>query len=221
MRTKVKWQVDGIRLLMMLAGSCLLAFTYYHINFQNGLSEGGFVGLALLGKYLFGLPPALTIILLDLPVMALACWLKGYKFVVYTLVASVSFSLVYDLCERYSPLTMNMQDNLPLAALLSGLLTGFGAGLVLRAGAASGGDDILSMMLSQWSGLKIGTVFVLMDAVVLTISLLFLPFKETMFTIMAIVIAGKVITWTVHYGHAQLAPMRLPYQRVKEKTARA
>lgn len=220
MRKKTRWQVDGIRLLTMLAGSCLLAFTYFHINFQNGLSEGGFVGLALLGKYLFDLPPALTMIVLDLPIVALAWWLKGHKFVVNTLVASLAFSLFYELCEKYSPLTMNLTNNLPLAALLSGLLTGFGAGLVLRAGGASGGDDILSMLLSQWSGIKIGTVFVLMDAVVLTISLLYLPFKETMYTILAVMIAGKMITWTVYYGQGQLTPMRLPY-RVKEKTARA
>ncbi|MCT2195649.1 MULTISPECIES: YitT family protein [Paenibacillus] len=221
MRTIARWQTYGTRLLMMLAGSSLLAFTYYHINFQNGLSEGGFVGLALLGKYLFNLPPALTMIALDLPIVVLAWWLKGHRFVLNTVVASLTFSLVYELCEQFSPLSMNLHGNLPLAALLSGLLTGFGAGLVLRAGGASGGDDILSMLLSQWSGIKIGTMFIIMDAVVLTVSLLYLPFKETMFTILAVLIAGKVITWTVHYGQGQLTPMRLPYHPIKEKTARA
>ncbi|TGU98171.1 YitT family protein, partial [Mesorhizobium sp. M00.F.Ca.ET.186.01.1.1] len=35
------------RYAMILFGACLLAFAYYHINFQNHLSEGGFVGLGL------------------------------------------------------------------------------------------------------------------------------------------------------------------------------
>ncbi|MFD1176197.1 YitT family protein [Paenibacillus puldeungensis] len=204
----------------MIVGSCLLAFTYYHINFQNGLAEGGFVGLALLGKYLFNLSPALSSIALDLPIVLLAWFLKGRKFVVHTLIATLTFSLFYELCEQFSPLTMNLQDRLPLAALLSGLLTGIGAGLVLRAGGATGGDDILAMLLSERSGLKIGTVFMILDASVLMISLIYLPLKETLFTIMAVLIAGKTITWTVYYGQKPRMSLHLPY-RVKEKTARA
>ncbi len=218
MRKKTGWQVDGRQLLTMMFGSFLLAFTYYHINFQNGLSEGGFVGLSLLGKYLFDLPPALSMIALDVPIFILALFLKGRKFILNTLFASLAFSAFYELCEQFSPLTMDLSANLPLAALLSGLLTGFGAGLVLRTGGATGGDDILSMMISQWSGIKIGTVFIMMDAVVLMISLLYLPLKETMFTVMAVLIAGKMITWTVEYGRREIAPRQVPYG-MKKKTA--
>ncbi|GGH25497.1 YitT family protein [Paenibacillus segetis] len=220
MRKAHKWQIEGSQLLMMLLGSFLLAFTYYHINFQNGLSEGGFVGLALLGKYLFDLPPALSMIALDIPIFILALFLKGRKFIVSSLFASMMFSAFYELCERFSPLTFNLHHNLPLAALLSGVFIGIGAGMVLRAGGATGGDDILSLIVSSWSGIKIGTVFILMDAVVLTISLFFLPFAETMFTIMAVLISGKVITWIVNYGKRDLAPLRIPYG-MKKKTARA
>ncbi|WP_435925063.1 YitT family protein [Paenibacillus sp. DYY-L-2] len=220
MRKKTGWKDQARPLLTMLFGAFVLAFTYYHINFQNGLSEGGFVGLALLGKYLFDLPPALSMIAMDVPIFILALFLKGRKFIVNTLVASMAFSAFYELCEKFSPLKVDLTGNLPLAALLAGLFTGLGAGLVLRTGGATGGDDILSMMISQWSGLKIGTVFILMDAAVLMISLIYLPFKETMFTIMAVLIAGKVITWTVQYGRTAKAPRSLPYG-MEKKTARA
>lgn len=58
------------QLSLILFGSCLLAFAYYHINFQNHLSEGGFVGLALLAKYGFNLPPAATMLVLDIPLLS-------------------------------------------------------------------------------------------------------------------------------------------------------
>lgn len=220
MRKWTDWKIDGKSWMTMLFGSFVLAFTYYHINFQNGLSEGGFVGLALLGKYLLDVPPALSMILMDIPIFIAAFFLRGRKFIVNTLVASMAFSVLYDLCERFSPLHIDLGANLPLAALLSGLLTGFGAGLVIRSGGATGGDDILSLLISQWSGIKIGTVFILLDAVVLTISLLYLPFRETMYTVMAVLIAGKMITWTVHYGRREVAPRPVPYG-MKKKTARA
>ncbi|WP_055107633.1 YitT family protein [Paenibacillus ihumii] len=221
MGKRVNWQAFGLQVTMLLLGTFLLAFTYYHINFQNGLAEGGFVGLALLGKYLFDWPPALSMILLDIPVLVAAVFLKGRKFIANTLFASLAFSAFYELCEQFSPLTLNLQGNLPMAALLSGVFTGIGAGVVLRVGGATGGDDMLSLMISERSGLKIGTVFILMDALVLGISLIYLPFTETVFTIMAVLIAGKTITWTVNCGKQDAAPaLRVPYA-VKEKTARA
>lgn len=143
-----------IEMSAMLFGTLLMAFTYYHINFQNHLSEGGFVGLALLGKYVLDIPPALGMILLDIPVLLVALFLKGKKFIINTVVAAAMFSLFYALMERYSTLVIDLHHNLLVAALISGVLTGFGAGIVLRYGGATGGDDAISVLISEWSGLK-------------------------------------------------------------------
>lgn len=177
-----------------------MAFAYYHINFQNHLSEGGFVGLALLGKYVLGINPALSVLLLDIPVLIAALLLKGRKFMMNTVIATSSFSLFYALIERYSTLVIDLQGNLLIAAVLSGIVTGFATGLVLRYGGATGGDDLLTLMVSRYTGLKLGTVFILFDALVLALSLIYLPMKETLFTILAVVIAGQMITWTTSFG---------------------
>lgn len=218
MRKLVKSQFNGSQLVMMLLGCFLLAFTYYHINFQNGLSEGSFVGIALLGKYLFDFPPALSMLVLDIPIFILAVFLKGRKFIINTVLASLLFTFFYEIVETFSPLTLNLQQNLPLAALLSGIFSGVGVGIVLRSGSATGGDEILALMISEWSGIKIGNVFMLMDALVLTVSLLYLPFAQTMYTILAVIISGQVITWVVNYGRT--TQRHIPYH-MKKKTTRA
>ena len=84
-------KTEAIKFAIMLLGTFILAFAYYHINFQNHLSEGGFVGLALLGKYATGLSPAIGMLLLDIPVMILAWYLKGWKFMIQALLVSVHF----------------------------------------------------------------------------------------------------------------------------------
>lgn len=187
-------------MLAMLFGTFLLAFTYYHINFQNHLSEGGFMGLALLGKYTLNIPPALSMLLMDIPVLVVAWFLKGRKFILNTMIASGMFTFFYAMMERYSPLVIDLNHNLWVAAILSGLLTGFGAGIVLRFGGATGGDDAISVLVSEWSGMKVGTVFFLMDAVVLLLSLFYMPLIETLYTILAVSIAGQMITITATYG---------------------
>ncbi|MGK5507678.1 YitT family protein [Brevibacillus formosus] len=188
------------RYSMILFGACLLAFAYYHINFQNHLSEGGFVGLGLLAKYAFDLSPAMVMLLLDIPLFLVAWLVRGRQFIWDTIFASLAFTVFYDLFERFSPIVMDMSRMMPLASVLSGVLTGLGTGLVLRYGAATGGDDIFSLLISKYTGLSIGTVFLLLDVIVLCMSFWFVPMKEMMYTILAVVISSQVITWTVNHG---------------------
>ncbi|MEJ8544674.1 YitT family protein [Brevibacillus borstelensis] len=188
------------QLSLILFGSCLLAFAYYHINFQNHLSEGGFVGLALLAKYGFNLPPAATMLVLDIPLFIMAWLLKGRQFIWNTILASLAFSGFYELFERFSPIVINLSDYMPAASLLSGVLTGLATGIILRFGAATGGDDIMSVLLSKYTGLSIGTIFLLMDCMVLSLSFLYLPVKEVLYTILAVLIASQVINWTIGKG---------------------
>lgn len=188
------------RYSMILFGACLLAFAYYHINFQNHLSEGGFVGLGLLAKYAFDLSPAMVMLLLDIPLFLVAWLVRGRQFIWDTIFASLAFTVFYDLFERFSPIVMDMSRMMPLASVLSGVLTGLGTGLVLRYGAATGGDDIFSLLISKYTGLSIGTVFLLLDVIVLCMSFWFVPMKEMMYTILAVVISSQVITWTLNHG---------------------
>ncbi len=183
----------------ILIGSFILAFSYYHINFQNHLAEGSFVGLALLGKYAFDISPALTMILLDIPIILIALLVKGRKFIFYTAIGTVSLSIFYELFDTFSLLIIDLGHNMFLAAILSGLTTGFGAGIVLRFGGTTGGDDILSLFLSKLTGISIGTIFIIFDVIVLLLSLFYLPVSDVLYTILAVSVAGKMITWTVEY----------------------
>lgn len=184
------------RYSLILFGTCLLAFAYYHIHYQNHLSEGGFVGLGLLAKYAFDLSPALMVLLLDVPLFLVAWLVKGRQFIWDTVFASLAFTFFYELFERFSPIVLDMSGMMPLAAVLSGVLTGLGTGLVLRCGAATGGDDIFALLLSKYTGLSIGTIFLLLDGLVLCLSFWYVPIKEMVYTIWAVVISSRVITWS-------------------------
>ncbi|MCM3784180.1 YitT family protein [Neobacillus mesonae] len=179
---------------MMLFGTMLMAFAFYHINYVNHLSEGGFVGLALLGSYVAGWSPALTSLLLDIPVILIAWYFMGRKYMLKAMLGAISFSIFYEWCERYSPLVIDLHGSLLAAALISGILTGIGAGIVIASGSATGGDDILAVLVSKWSRMKIGSVFFIFDGIVLLLSLAFMPFKETLYTVLAVWIASKFIT---------------------------
>jgi uncharacterized membrane-anchored protein YitT (DUF2179 family) len=193
--------------LIILLGTFILAFGYYHFNFQNNFSEGGFIGLSLLMKYVFNFSPSITILVLDLPFFILAFFKKNPQFILKTFIGAIAFSVFYELFELYSPLVFDFSHMMIVASILSGLITGFGAGLVLRSGGATGGEDLLCIFISKFTGISIGNVFLILDLIVLGLSLFFLPIAQVLYTILVVVIAGKVITWTIHYGEQKNQPM--------------
>jgi uncharacterized membrane-anchored protein YitT (DUF2179 family) len=188
---KIRCQEIG----MILLGSFILAATLYHIHFQNHLVEGGFIGIALILKNLFGISPSISTILMDLPIILLAAKLLGTRMIINTLIGATSFSVFYAFMENYSPLTIDLTNHLWIAAILGGGLAGIGLGLILRFGGATGGDDIVSILLSKYTKLTIGQVFFVFDAVIIALSLYYLTWTEVAFTILAIAICSKVMDY--------------------------
>jgi uncharacterized membrane-anchored protein YitT (DUF2179 family) len=203
-------------ILMILLGTFLLAFGYYHVNLQNHLSEGGFLGLSLLLKYTFDYSPAVTVLLLDIPFFILAFLQKSPQFILKMTLSAVAFSLFYKLCELYSPLILDFRYMMVVAAILSGVITGFGTGLVLRYGGATGGEDVLCIFMSQFTRISIGTAFLMLDLIVLGLSLFFLPLDKVLYTMLAVIVAGKVITWTVTIHASSYSPSSHPPDSTKE-----
>ncbi len=67
----------------------------------------------------------------------------------YSFLGSISFGVFYSFMENYSPFTVDLSNNLFIAAVVGGALAGIGLGFILRFGGATGGDDILTIVLSK------------------------------------------------------------------------
>ena len=176
------------RVATIVLGTLIMAFGYYYLNEQFGLAEGGFVGLALLGRYLFDIDPAISMIVLDIPFFLIALWWKGWRFVGQAVLAAASLSLSYAMWDRLDLLTFDIQvwPATLFAAIASGIVTGYGLGLVLKSGGATGGDDLFALGLSKWTGVSVGTILIIFDVIVLAISLIYLPLSNALYTLLAV-----------------------------------
>ena len=95
--------------------------------------------------------------------------------------------------ENYSPFTVDLSNNLFIAAVVGGALAGIGLGFILRFGGATGGDDILTIVLSKRTRFTIGQIFFVFDAIVLALSLYYLNWTEIAFTILSIAVQAKTL----------------------------
>lgn len=83
--------------------------------------------------------------------------------------------------------------------MLAGLFVGVGVGIVVRAGAAAGGDDALALIISKITSMTIGKVYLIGDISVLLLSLSYLSTYDIFWSLIAVSISGKTIDYIYNY----------------------
>ncbi|MCC0640119.1 MULTISPECIES: YitT family protein [unclassified Clostridioides] len=187
------------RIGLILLGSAILAFGVYNFYYLNNITEGGVLGILLLLKNLFNIQPAIANIVIDGLLLLVGYKFFGKKFLIYSIVASISFSVLYDLFEAIGPLVPQSQ-NMLLSTILAGITVGVGVGIIVKAGCASGGDDALALVISKTTSLNIGQVYLATDVIVLLLSLVYLSAFDIFYSLIAVTISGKVIDFIYYHG---------------------
>ena len=157
------------------------------------------LGLLLLVKNVFDISPSITNLIIDFSLFAIGSKFFGKKFLACSIFATFCFSVSYRFWESIGFLTPNFTNNMLVASVLAGIGVGVGAGIVLRGGGASGGDDVIALLGNKFTPLKVQHVYMLTDAIVLLMSLVYLDFKQIFFSIIAVCISGKLISVIYEY----------------------
>lgn len=175
--------------------SAFQAFGMYNVHALADVTEGGVLGAILLLDHWFGISPAVSSIILNGICFLLGWRILGRSFIAYSLIATVGYSLGYGICEQFPPLWPEIANHPLLAAIVGALFIGIGAGLCVRAGGATSGDDALAMSLSQVSKIPIQWIYLASDLIVLVLSLSYIPFRRIIWSLLTVVLSGQIIGW--------------------------
>ena len=176
-----------------LLASAFLAFGLYHVHSFSGVTEGGVLGLTLLLEHWLHISPALSGFVLNALCYALGWRLLGREFIAYSAIASVGFSVAYNMCEQFPPLWPQLAELPLLAAIVGAVFVGVGAGVCVRAGGATGGDDALATSAAHVTGWNIEWVYLLSDFVVLALSVSYIPLERIGYSILTVLLSGQII----------------------------
>ena len=181
------------RIIMIMAGSFILAFGIYNVHSISGVTEGGVLGLILLLEHWFRISPSISSFVLNTLCFMMGLKVLGKSFIIYSLMAGGSFSVFYGILERFPRLFMGIV-NYPLLAAISGaIFVGVGAGLCVNAGAAQGGDDAIAMVVNKVFNIPIEKVYLFSDIVVLILSLSYIPLARIIYSLITVIISGQII----------------------------
>ncbi len=179
--------------LISVFGSAFLAFGLYNVHALSGVTEGGVLGLTLLLDRWFSISPSVSGAILNVLCYGLGWKLLGKRFLAYSFLSTVSFSLSYKLYEQFPPLWPEIANYPLLAAFVGAIFVGVGAGVCVRAGGAPGGDDALAMSVSHLTGWSIERVYLLSDLIVLLLSLSYIPVRRIGFSLLTVILSGQII----------------------------
>ena len=193
-RTKLK------RIILILLGSLILSFGIYNLNYQNNITEGGVLGVLLLLKNLFDIEPSVANLIIDMSLLIIAYKFFGRQFLTHSIIATLSFSMFYKIFESIGPLIPVLQSKF-IVTILSGLFVGVGVGIIVRNGAAAGGDDALAMVISIVTSMTIGNVYMVGDIVVLILSLTYLSVYDIFWSLISVNISGRTIDFIYNFNN--------------------
>ena len=175
--------------------SAFQAFGIYNIHALSDITEGGVLGATLLLEHWFGISPAISSFILTGTCFLLGIKVLGKTFIGYSFFAAAGYSLGYRLCEQFPPLWPGIAAHPLAAALLGAAFIGIGAGLCVRAGGATTGDDALAMSIHHIFHIPIQRVYLISDLSVLLLSLTYIPAKRIVWSLLTVILSGQIIGW--------------------------
>ena len=194
-------------IVLIVAGGLALALGVAWLSDPAHIAPGGASGVAILVKGVterlgWAMPLSLTTALVNVPLFAVAWRQRGFRFVARSILSTAVFTGALALFEFLYPLLPdgfhNLADDLFLSSLGGGALAGLGVGLVLRAGATTGGTDTLASILKKRRPhMKMSVLMFAIDFVVIAASAFVFGVSESLYAVVTVAITSFVIDYIV------------------------
>ncbi|NAZ08285.1 DUF2179 domain-containing protein [Agaribacter marinus] len=180
-------------ILFILLGSAIFSFGIVHFNMQHNLGEGGFTGITLLLYFLWKWDPAITNIILNIPLFLIGWKFLGRNSFIYSIIGTGAVSLFLSIFQ-INPFDLHLESDMTLVALFAGVFIGVGLGIIFRFGGTTGGVDIIARLVNKYVGWSMGRTMFLFDFIVIMTSVFaILDLKQGMYTLLAVYIGARVI----------------------------
>lgn len=133
----------------------------------NNIAPGGITGVSILINRFTHIPTGTLNLMLNIPIILLGLWKFGVGFIASTFYTLAAITVFTNYLSSYGAVT----DDLLIASVMGGGLLAIAIGMVFKAGATTGGADIIIKVLRlRWKHIKTGVLFLCFDFMVVLAS---------------------------------------------------
>lgn len=183
-------------LLMTVSCTCYAIAISLFLD-PNNLAPGGVSGISIILSRLFSVSTGLLFFIINIPILIVGAWKFGFRFILSTVYCTALISFMTDFLGKFDALTTD-----PLLAALAGaVLAAVGMGGAFKAGATTGGMDIIIKLLRlKFPYMKTGGLYLIADALVVTASaLVFQDIDRALYSAIAVMVTSFTLD-LVLYG---------------------
>lgn len=162
----------------------------------NDIAPGGITGVAILINRFTDISVGTLNLILNIPIVLLGLWKFGFRFIISTLYTLGLITVLTNQLASYGAIT----DDLLIASVLGGCLLAISLAMIFKAGATSGGIDIVIKILRlRWKHIKTNVLFLLMDTMVILASwIVFRDMTVAFYGGVAVVVSSVVMDYWLY-----------------------
>ena len=183
----------------ILLGNILFALTLKLFVMPSGLIMGGATGVALAVNRAFGLSVCGVLLVFNVSLLILGWLVLGRTFAISTLASTFLSPVALEFWERLLG-DYVLTDDLLLCTVFAGLGIGVSLGMVIRAGASTGGMDIPPLVLNKLCRLPVSVSMFFFDLLILLTQAMSTPADQILYGILVVLISTTVLDKVIMVG---------------------
>ena len=214
---KKKTTARLLSLLAVVAGNFLYALSVRVFLLPTGLVTGGTTGLAMVINHLCGLPVSAFVLAFNMAMLLLGWWLLGRAFALTTLASSFLYPAFLEVIGWFMG-DFVLTEDLLLNTIFFGLGIGISLGIVIRAGASTGGMDIPMLVLQKYLRIPVSVSMYVFDCLILLMQLFFSNVDSVLYGVVLAIIYTVMLDKMLMLGTSR-TEVRIVSDRAREISA--
>jgi uncharacterized membrane-anchored protein YitT (DUF2179 family) len=184
----------------------------------NKLLVGGTAGIAVALNKLWGFPEETVIHVLVYALFIAGAIILNRDFIIKTITSTIVYPLLLTLVsELYEiiPVEYVTMDTLT-SIVCSGVLVGFGIGIVYKRNASTGGMDIIPLIVNKYTGLPLHILLLMVDCFTVLLGVMAYGLQAAIYGVISVAISSFIIDKTILLGAKQTKQVQIISQKSDE-----
>ena len=173
-------------LLLVLLGNIIYSFAIKLFLLPAELISCGTTGIGLVVEHFLHIPLSGFIFVFNMVMLAVGWLILGRKFAMTTLLSSLLYPIFLEILNQTLG-DIYITDNLMLNAIFAGIGLGGSLGIVIRAGASTGGMDIPPLVLKKFFGIPVPMTLWIFDFTIMSAQMMFHEAEDLLYGVLLLI----------------------------------
>ena len=187
---------------LTVIGTFFLCVSVEMFILPYNILSGGVAGIAVAVEPLLHVSKQIVANGMTLALLAVGSMILGKEFFITTVLSSVLYPVFNTLLAQV--ITVPQIEPF-LASFYGGLLGGIGVGLVMRAGASTGGMDVPPLVINRLTGIKISTLVLITDGLTVLLGYFAYNIEAVLVGLLSVFATTYAINKVLSIGEGQVA----------------